>query len=137
MLVLFVLEMTVIIMLINSIRLVGACNVLWFNLKYKDFFLSIIYLITIIINETIYIKGLPKDHRSLQYILSSIMAVIIFYCSLSVKSAIVVYWVVSGVFNICFNQYMEKYISKKHIDFDNKVFSEIFMSIKNNNMKGC
>lgn len=129
---LFMIELLTVILLINSIKTVTSFRILWFNLQYKDYWLSIIYILILIINELIYIKKVPPDEKVFQYIFSTIAVLILSYIVINIKACIVVFWIVSSIFNICFNIFLDKY--KKYTNYipNSKIFNNILLNILKN-----
>jgi YidC/Oxa1 family membrane protein insertase len=87
-------------------------NFLWFNLTQPDVWITIIAGVLYIIQPLINLENMPKEQRSMGYILAIISPIFIIYVSITSASALGLYWTMNAAFLIIQTFFSNKYYSK-------------------------
>lgn len=130
MIALFAIELAVLILLIKSISSVSLDSVVWLNVAKKDYLMTIIYTIILIINEMRFIKRTPTESKKFQYVLSSAAVIFFCYLSLTVGVNIIIYWMIIVSFNLILTEFLNKYVLSDVKEFDNKSFEKLLYELK-------
>ncbi len=85
---------------------------LWFNLLHPDIWITIIAGIFYIIQPLINLENMPKEQRSMGYMMAVISPIFIIYISLTSASALGLYWAINAAFLIVQMYFANKYYSK-------------------------
>ncbi|MDH9160503.1 membrane protein insertase YidC [Staphylococcus succinus] len=85
---------------------------LWFNLTQPDIWVTLIAGILYIIQPLINIENMPKEQRSIGYMMAIISPIFIMYISITSASALGLYWTINVAFLIVQMFFSNKYYSK-------------------------
>ena len=85
---------------------------LWFNLLSPDIWVTIIAGILYVIQPLINLENMPKEQRSMGYMMAIISPIFIVYISLTSASALGLYWTINASFLIVQMYFANKYYSK-------------------------
>lgn len=85
---------------------------LWFNLTQPDIWISIIAGILYIIQPLINMENMPKEQRSMGYIMAIISPIFIIYISITSASALGLYWTINAAFLIIQMFFSNRYYSR-------------------------
>jgi YidC/Oxa1 family membrane protein insertase len=85
---------------------------LWFNLTQPDIWISIIAGILYIIQPLINMENMPKEQRSMGYIMAIISPIFIIYISITSASALGLYWTINAAFLIIQMFFSNRYYSQ-------------------------
>ncbi|MEB6243540.1 membrane protein insertase YidC [Staphylococcus gallinarum] len=96
----------------SSGGLTEHANFLWFNLTQPDIWITIIAGILYIIQSLINIENMPKEQRSMGYLMAIISPIFIIYISITSASALGLYWTINAAFLIIQMFFSNKYYSK-------------------------
>lgn len=85
---------------------------LWFNLTHPDIWITIIAGILYIIQPLINMENMPKEQRSMGYIMAIISPIFIIYISITSASALGLYWTINAAFLIIQMFFSNRYYSR-------------------------
>lgn len=86
---------------------------LWFNLTQPDIWVTIIAGILYIIQPLINLENMPKEQRSMGYMMAIISPIFIIYISITSASALGLYWTINAAFLIIQMYFSNKCYSKQ------------------------
>lgn len=96
----------------SSGGLTDHADFLWFNLTQPDIWITIIAGILYIVQPLINLENMPKEQRSMGYMMSIISPIFIMYISITSASALGLYWTINAAFLIVQMFFSNKYYSK-------------------------
>ncbi|WP_348634578.1 membrane protein insertase YidC [Staphylococcus sp. GDY8P120P] len=109
----------------SSGGLTEHANFLWFNLTQPDIWITIIAGILYIIQPLINLENMPKEQRSMGYMMAIISPIFIIYISITSASALGLYWTINAAFLIVQMFFSNKYYSKLAMEEANKLEKKI------------
>lgn len=96
----------------SSGGLTEHANFLWFNLTHPDIWITIIAGILYIIQPLVNLENMPKEQRSMGYMMAVISPIFIIYISITSASALGLYWTINAAFLIIQMFFSNRYYSK-------------------------
>jgi YidC/Oxa1 family membrane protein insertase len=84
----------------SSGGLTDHAHFLWFNLTQPDIWVTVIAGILYIIQPLINLENMPKEQRSMGYMMTIISPIFIIYISITSASALGLYWTINAAFLI-------------------------------------
>lgn len=96
----------------SSGGLTEHANFLWFNLTQPDIWITIIAGILYIIQPLVNLENMPKEQRSMGYMMAVISPIFIIYISITSASALGLYWTINAAFLIIQMFFSNRYYSK-------------------------
>lgn len=117
----------------SSGGLTEHANFLWFNLTQPDIWITIIAGILYIIQPLINLENMPKEQRSMGYIMAIMSPIFIIYISITSASALGLYWTINAAFLIVQMFFSNKYYSKLATEEANQLEKKIQSNHTQNN----
>lgn len=96
----------------SSGGLTEHADFLWFNLTHPDIWITIIAGILYIIQPLVNLENMPKEQRSMGYMMAIISPMFIIYISITSASALGLYWTINAAFLIVQMFFSNRYYSK-------------------------
>ena len=96
----------------SSGGLTEHADFLWFNLTQPDIWITIIAGILYIIQPLVNLENMPKEQRSMGYMMAIISPIFIIYISITSASALGLYWAINAAFLIIQMFFSNRYYSK-------------------------
>ena len=117
----------------SSGGLTDHAHFLWFNLTQPDIWITVIAGILYIIQPLINLENMPKEQRSLGYLMTIISPIFIIYISITSASALGLYWTINASFLIVQMFFSNKYYSKLATEEANQLEKKIQSNHTQNN----
>lgn len=117
----------------SSGGLTDHAHFLWFNLTQPDIWITIIAGILYIIQPLINLENMPKEQRSIGYLMTIISPIFIIYISITSASALGLYWTINAAFLIVQMFFSNKYYSKLATEEANQLEKKIQSNHTQNN----
>ncbi|PTI76104.1 hypothetical protein BU064_10900 [Staphylococcus succinus] len=117
----------------SSGGLTDHAHFLWFNLTHPDIWVTVIAGILYIIQPLINLENMPKEQRSLGYLMTIISPIFIIYISITSASALGLYWTINASFLIVQMFFSNKYYSKLATEEANQLEKKIQSNHTQNN----
>ncbi|PHK50043.1 membrane protein insertase YidC [Staphylococcus edaphicus] len=95
----------------SSGGLTEHANFLWFDLTQPDIWITIIAGILYIIQPLVNLENMPKEQRSMGYMMAVISPLFIIYISITSASALGLYWTINAAFLIIQMFFSNRYYS--------------------------
>ncbi|WP_317608891.1 membrane protein insertase YidC [Staphylococcus epidermidis] len=118
---------------LSSGGLTEYADFLWFNLTQPDILITIIAGILYIIQPLINLENMPKEQRSIGYMMAIISPIFIMYISITSASALGLYWTINVAFLIVQMFFSNKYYSKLATEESNQLEKKIQSNHTHNN----
>ena len=96
----------------SSGGLTEHADFLWFNLTHPDIWITIIAGILYIIQPLVNLENMPKEQRSMGYMMAVISPIFIIYISITSASALGLYWTINAAFSIIQMFFSNRYYSR-------------------------
>ena len=96
----------------SSGGLTEHADFLWFNLTHPDIWITIIAGILYIIQPLVNLENMPKEQRSMGYMMAVISPIFIIYISITSASALGLYWTINAAFLIIQMFFSNRYYSR-------------------------
>lgn len=96
----------------SSGGLTEHADFLWFNLTHPDIWITIIAGILYIIQPLVNLENMPKEQRSMGYMMAIISPIFIIYISITSASALGLYWTINAAFLIIQMFFSNRYYSR-------------------------
>ena len=109
----------------SSGGLTEHADFLWFNLTQPDIWITVIAGILYIIQPLINLENMPKEQRSMGYMMAIISPIFIIYISITSASALGLYWTINAAFLIVQMFFSNKYYSKLATEEANQLEKKI------------
>ncbi|MBL0376039.1 MULTISPECIES: membrane protein insertase YidC [Staphylococcus] len=113
----------------SSGGLTEHADFLWFDLTQPDIWMTIVAGILYIIQPLINMGNMPKEQRSMGYIMAIISPIFIIYISITSASALGLYWTINAAFLIIQMFFSNRYYSR----LATKEANQLKRKFKNNN----
>lgn len=96
----------------SSGGLTEHADFLWFNLTHPDIWITIIAGILYIIQPLVNLENMPKEQRSMGYMMAVISPIFIIYISITSASTLGLYWTINAAFLIIQMFFSNRYYSR-------------------------